>query len=776
MACLWIVGCGGGGGGGKGSSLAMASGQVTLPPGFPGKASSLFVVAAGDKQPVSASGAFHLNLMGPGETLVTLQDAQGNLVMMGYADTAATGSPEAGGHGQISATTTAEALLFYGIGGFTTPSEEWPNVRSAITATSECARLAGVVSGRVAAVPTALANNDAQIGTEISTDSASIASSHMGSGLAKLAGLQKSSNSVAKVEVVRHAKPGASTAGNLVLVQPSGEQSGIEVLNNPNGDGIVFVNHLRRRCAAYIYETAHQASGGKLEKVTPAPHNFTQPSLVSKIANAMHLPLLSNQILDIAPSEGTTGLTSLVLDAVFSSDPFTPSQSAPVILGQDGASVRTDYTVIVLGPSFSTLGDLTQFPPYNDPSFLGFRNDWRNAVSSLNWQVAIQDIVVPAISCITLIKPTIQPINPDLVVSVADTVSRSSDSLTSMVVSGNVLQMAKTLFSTVGNNPQLRQAILAAIWTQTFGAGSFEEQFNLAQSELKKFFFVQNVVDAMLKTIDVSAVTVDNSIHHAGETWTVSIVQKNVRLAPATATVDNQTQLVSLVATPSDQGDASVPYLYHYHVAGNAGGGVEDFSHVSPVTDLDSTDSAVSYLEGSTAANGQSDTVTVQVYLNAGTGAKPQKGQLLGEAQSVITVSISGDCGTFPKGVTSACGTISIDRSQVASNGTITATVKYRGGGACSVGGAVGLDNVVVASATLDGSPAKVIDNFAVGFPEQEIGDFTHVVVFKLAPNNPDQCPSPALGGDPITYPGPWAVMNPGSSLWSIGQPFEVKN
>src|SRR5579862_7510507 len=82
------VGCGGGGGGAGSGHGAAATGMVTLPTGFNGKVSGFFVAAEGDHEPVSANGSFRLSIPTQGETMVTLLDGSGKVVMIGYADSA----------------------------------------------------------------------------------------------------------------------------------------------------------------------------------------------------------------------------------------------------------------------------------------------------------------------------------------------------------------------------------------------------------------------------------------------------------------------------------------------------------------------------------------------------------------------------------------------------------------------------------------------------------------------------------------------------------------
>ncbi len=291
IVSLWVAGCGGGGVSTgstptQGLQLMQASGKIILPAGFKTPLAGLTVNSGQDTQPVSSTGAFQLAVAGPGETLVTLQDASGRVVLMGLADGGSSGSPESGGHGEISAQKTAECLLFMGLDGFLLDPSQWSALRAYIRQTTQVKALSTVIAARVGATPTALYGGDSQLASAVMTAASGIVSGHLPPKF-KPSLLEQPKNQVFKVSVV--SKPSSSGGtSNIVEVQPEGEQGGLEVLQSPAGDGIQFVNHLRRRMAAFVYETSYQTlTQNSPTSVPPAPIPSTSQATCNSSERSM---------------------------------------------------------------------------------------------------------------------------------------------------------------------------------------------------------------------------------------------------------------------------------------------------------------------------------------------------------------------------------------------------------------------------------------------------------------------------------------------------------
>ena len=607
VANVSLVGCGGGGGAGGGTRPAqIAAGKVTVPTGFPLKPSDLFVEAQGDREPVSQNGSFRVALPNTGETLVTLQDATGDVLMLGYADSGSSGSAEAGGHGQISAATTATALLFYGVSGYTLPSTAWSTLTAYIASSTQCRQVASVVAARLDASATALAS-DAQITTAVLSGAAGLAAGHLSPSFST----PVAKNASMTVSVVRSSASGTSTSGNAVLVQPSSVQSGVEVLNNPTGDGIVFVNHLRRRCEAFIYETAKQAPGGSLENINPVIQTFTQPSLAGTIAGALQLPLKNGDCFDIQPSNSLHGELGAIIDAAFGSGAFTAANSGPIVLPLDGNTVRTDYEIVVVGPAFQTDGDLTNFPVF--PGFTSFRAEWQSAITVLNWEEFLLDIAIPVIASVPL-GPKFKPfgVDPGPILDIVNAVANVPD-LVTQINNGRLKDATNTVLQNTADAGAVREAILKALWTSTFSAGTFEEQFEIAEKELQEFFFVQSILDGILQLIDSSVVFKDSDSQNAAEAWTASVLQAKATLSPSPATVNTVQNIAILTAGVQDVSDLS-QFRFQWSTTGTEGTLQEPHAAIAMPPGPTQFTQAAYVADLTKIKAGQFDTVTVTVF------------------------------------------------------------------------------------------------------------------------------------------------------------------
>jgi hypothetical protein len=744
---------------------------VILPAGFKGQLSSLTVSSGVDTQPVSASGSFALTVTGPGEVLVTLQNSSGSALLMGYADAGSNGTPESGGNGKISATTTAEVLMFYGLEGFLAPSAEWTQLRQLILQTPQITTLASTISSRVVANSTALAGGDQQISAAAISACQNIAGSSVPAQMIASNAPQKGRNFSTTVSVVANPRDTGNTATH---VEPSGEFSGIEVQNNPKGDGIIFVNHFRRRCVAYIYETATQASGGTLTNVAkPIPLTNASATLVGSVGGNLGLDTGGNSVFEIAATNRPNGLFGSITDLLFSNGAYTPTGSTALDLPLATGTIRTDYTIVVLGPSVSS--SLSSFPPTLDPRFAPEVPQWNNSLTVLNYETGILDVALPMLGSIPLPKlPSFPSLNPTQLQGIFAFVV-TTPSFAHTIEIGDFKGMVQKIITNTATSKGLREGLFKAIWTQTFGAGTFQEQLALANQELAQFFGVVTEVNIILTAFDEAVIAASIASSNAGESWIGTEISRSSHLTPATTTVDQKNPGVVLTTSPGNQPTGVAQYYYHYAVAGSAGGHIIDSTHTSGAdTSFFSTDSTITYGAGIRAMDGQADTVTVTVYLNNGTNAKPVQGEQIGTATSVITFQTSGPCGAFPAAVPGTGASVSFTPSTVAPGGTLTMSIQNTapvinpGGTAFKV--FLGfIDNIETTSITVDGQTqlngeARVPDDNAV-----------HTVKFVISPNQTDVCPGTKLvgnGGAVGFYTGSWIYVQGVGGQALGGQPF----
>src|SRR5579871_2611200 len=272
MAVIGMQGCGGGSGGGSGggaASVITAQGRVQMPAGSKLAVTSLQVLSADGTTPVAANAGFTTPVRSTEPATLFLTDSAGNLIMIGY-------SSVNGGPGEISARTTAQALLFYATGAQTLPPDQYAQALSMIAASSAATQLTNTVAARIAADPTALSDGDSALVTAVTSAAATL--SPPGSRAALQAAPTGTGGMVAHTRVAV-VSTGRADAGQL-LIQPSGLQSGVEIIQNPNGTGIVASNNFRRHCQFFVYKTGTRNQNGVVTKFT----------LVQPVGGAHDLP------------------------------------------------------------------------------------------------------------------------------------------------------------------------------------------------------------------------------------------------------------------------------------------------------------------------------------------------------------------------------------------------------------------------------------------------------------------------------------------------------
>ena len=797
-------GCGGGGsgGGGTGDSQPItplqAAGRVILPPGFQGLPANLTVHTGLDKQPVAANGTFRVAVLGPGQGLATVTDASGKIVLMGYVDGAASGSPQAGGNGEISAQQTALSMLFYGTGAYTLPANLWQQARTLIVQSPQLAQVATVVAARVAADPTAVSDGDTALVSAVKQASAVLIGTGRLAGLPskgtatsiRVAGAPVATQSqLSKFNITRVAG-GRDTSSTLLLTQPFGVHSGIEALNDPKSGGIIFVNHLRRRAAAFIYETARQAPGEneKLEQIKPKQVTFTQSTVLSALGTAFGLnpPNTPSPALEVQPANALHGFLGSLTDVGTGMGAFTPVSTGPINLPQDGASVKTVYTVIIVGPAFQYKNSLDGFAPAQDADFAPFTAQWRSALTALTWEELILDIVVPVVSSIPLSDAAnIKGVNANVILEIANTLSNIPD-INASLANGDLKGAFSQIIQTLADNGTVRDAIVKAIYSQFTQSVTLEGGLLAAEEDLKGVLSSLAWIDLTLQVVDSSAVLIHSSTQNPVELWTATVVAKTVRLTPATATVYFNAPTVNLAATPGLHGDLNAPLVYHWSMTGTAGGGLEDNAHLSGHDkDFDSVDSLVTYALGPSARSGQTDTVTVEVFLNLGTFSHPQRGDLIGKAQSVVADKEPPCTVSGVQPVLSDCGNVTLSSTVVKPGGHLVVTVTLHNDAAlgCGSDAQLSLNGTSVVSATINGMAVNTGDSVHIPAPAPGSKTITHTVDYVISFNAPDQCPSEVPYADPnlfIPRPvGPWAVLQyaggGNSNGWTSMVPFQVQ-
>lgn len=317
-------------------------GVVTLPAGFGLGPSELRIATPGGLRPIAADGGFRFALEGSGPQWLDVLGPDGRLVLIGLAQD---------GKGEVSARTTARALLTLALGGHLLPREHAATLDGLLTEHPASESL-------IEAVTTALGVNPYVIAE--------------GNEALTLA-LQAARDAVLPElpRVVRAALTGLNVEPTDVVIEPGGGvlQSGVAVLQNPSGRGLVVQNHFRRPVELLAYEVGVEVDGVKVET--------TPPKLVGEAVRA--------------PPTGKLELFTALGDVLSGGAPWTPvlSEAFGLPLSE---SRRTYYELVVLGPTF----DLVTRPPlFDDLRFVGEREGWTRRIEALGLDMFLSELMLP---------------------------------------------------------------------------------------------------------------------------------------------------------------------------------------------------------------------------------------------------------------------------------------------------------------------------------------------------------------------------------------------
>ncbi|MRR36308.1 hypothetical protein EG829_16860, partial [bacterium] len=239
-----------------------ASGIVSLPEGSALTLNDVKVHGILGVSSVRPDGTYSVFEPAAGPALVTLNDPSGNVMLMGYVDSS---DPQMG---RISPLSTAAILMFFGIGGYTLPPENWKETLALIEAEQKVKDLAAIIKLRLAADSAALQNSDQAIMDAVSAACAALnASGNAKAGMAEGAASSKAvpsqpSEAVFTVAVSKSATGKAVATTPIQITIPDSNLSGVQVSASPDSDGIILTNTYRRHCWYWVYYTGYQDRAG----------------------------------------------------------------------------------------------------------------------------------------------------------------------------------------------------------------------------------------------------------------------------------------------------------------------------------------------------------------------------------------------------------------------------------------------------------------------------------------------------------------------------------
>jgi len=579
-----LAGCGGGGGSSAGKNLTTTRGVIKLPTGFTLAPTTLKVEAGFGGTPVKSDGAFELTVMdhAVGPTLAWLRDAT-KVILVGFVDSSTN---------TIDAQSSAVALLYFSLGGFTTPPENKKTLLDLIKQEPSVAPLTETIARRVVVNPFALTDGDAEIGAALKTASDAILAQRPSRAATSL--LPKQTR--------------AGGLDSLLLLTPSGIKSNLEVLQGTPPQSFIATNHARRWCKVFVYETGTEDKAG-------ARVNY--PKVKQKLPS---LPLSSTRAL---------GIKTSIFGFFAGNSTFTPVSTAPFTLDLVDNSAKTFFDIVVLGSS-ARISDPGFF---TDPKYADEVARWHEELIALNLLSWLGDVVFGLLLEIWGLRGITQDL---AAVEAAITNFRNVEiagwsAILALAESGKFNQATTEFLAfssrSAANAVRLRAALAPLLPALGIKAGQ-EEIAAGAQVCLKMFLAALSAADLILGAVDIGAVLFDLANSERGELWQATLVKQDVHLSPATTTINPGSEATFTATVP---GGTSGTLKYKWSVA----------SQFAVLTDTAGGQSGKSFESNSasvTLATTPSDkstiTVSVEVFSVAANGARTS----LGTAQAVVTM------------------------------------------------------------------------------------------------------------------------------------------
>jgi len=336
---------------GPNTTLHVVSGTVTLPPGSTLNPNALFVDALGQYVQV-ANGSFTVGTPDNGPALAALVDSAGEVVMMSVLD------PTATTH-NFSAKTTAVAMLGFGAGIWALPAPSMSLALKLLAADPATDSVAATLSTAIAGDPHALANGTASIAPAV------------------MQALRTMLTSTTSNVAPHNATARADGAPALLLLSPSGLQSGIEVnQDSATATSLLISNGRRRPGRAYVYKTS------SLTGSTTVTHD---PAI--QVSGPLSLP-----------PTGSLELFQAIGSIFKRTAPFTPVTLPAVPLTLPAGVDRANHLVVVIGASIQTAGGNT-FEPifYGQAPFAAEVAKWRADAIALVANCIFGEIIFPLV-------------------------------------------------------------------------------------------------------------------------------------------------------------------------------------------------------------------------------------------------------------------------------------------------------------------------------------------------------------------------------------------
>ena len=340
-------------------------GQVVLPAGHDLNLGPLSVVTTFGSAAIDEDGRFTAFVVPTADVEMSVVTAAGELVLLGAAK-----SQDAGSVVELSVQSTAEALLYYSLGGMWLPPRHQTTMRELLQGVAGSGAIADELTRMLAGGGNGLAEPDTAF------DAALLAAHQALLPQPQFAGLGLGSGAPLASYSTNGISPQAPGDPNILIHNGTTSKAGAQVLHNPGGSGAVVLNEYRRPAALLVYEVAWEDEAGVVTPIEP-------PNLDATI--------------DV-PATGKLELFNALWDAVSGGAPFAPVVSPAAELDSHPGAAKTHYELVLIGPSLAD----TDWPIVSDERFASLQEEWEQVFIDKSIELFTDELLLPIVETFIL--------------------------------------------------------------------------------------------------------------------------------------------------------------------------------------------------------------------------------------------------------------------------------------------------------------------------------------------------------------------------------------